>query len=345
MQNLKVILSKIITIQSSIIFLNKYIYSIGLSQYGSESQRRHRIFNPIFIAIVNVLLIIRELVTLIFNNENLSIIFGDFAIKWKFKVHWSVVVVLTIILVTNIQILDFWYYYLKQNNYWLISPYFNENSTTVLGKKSKLFFKFVDTFTKKIFPLFAFTISFVFLSIFTNSSLKELIIFGIPWSIIYWFFGLYDAGIIIWLFIYFALISYNCKLRVKIQNCMLRGYLFKSHRIKAKSIKSLLNNFDKIHIQINRLNHFWSKFLFWNWMIYSIIIVLLLFQICFGKLDMSVFIFFAFLSFIGITFLIILLIAATAVYNENKITHQLSQRLMVATMQNNISISIKLKVN
>jgi hypothetical protein len=332
-------MNRLISTKSNILFLNKQLYYIGLSHYPCGSQRRKNMFNPIFIAMITITIITRDMISLFINDEKISLMLGNYAFKWRFKTHWNITAILGFFLTLIIQFLHFWPFYQNKHNYWN-NLQINVQNKNPSQKTSKRFFFAIDFIIRYFTPIFFCFFSFV--PLYISCSFKEIIIYGIPWSIAYGFLTLYAFGILLYQLIYFCLISYECRLNLIIANSILRAYLFKSKPTK-KQIK-IFNNFDKIYREIYQMNIFWSNYLFWNWFILSIILIILIFIILTEKLEIITSLTLILTLVCGIIYLLTLVISSTALYNEANKTYSISNSFMLVNNKRNASLSVKLKV-
>jgi hypothetical protein len=177
--------------------IDNHLYRIGLSLISKNDEKRSRFYNPLLILSVNIICLMKCIVSLILSEENekLLIINGDFAHFLRSKTHVNVVGFLAF-LSTLIQQLI--YYYNTKNNinptylkvYDMMSGLVSPKSIGLTNgeeiykfiKESKLWFSFCRYNIQILVPIFGVSnlLPFVF-----NCSALDTIIFGIPHSLLY----------------------------------------------------------------------------------------------------------------------------------------------------------------
>jgi hypothetical protein len=156
--------------------IDNHLYRIGLSLISKNHQKRSRFYNPLLILIVNIICLIKCIVSLILSEENekLLIINGDFAHFLRLKTHLNVAAFLSFLLTLIQQLI---YYYNTKNNInptyvkaydmmsGLVSPksigLTNREEIYKLIKKSKLWFSFCRCNVQILVPIFALSKNFL----------------------------------------------------------------------------------------------------------------------------------------------------------------------------------------
>ena len=80
--------SRIKTCDQILCFIGEKFYSIGLSHFRFGHQKRGLIYNPFLVLVVCVIIIIRDIVSCLAKDQNISIILGDMAFNWQLKNMW-----------------------------------------------------------------------------------------------------------------------------------------------------------------------------------------------------------------------------------------------------------------
>jgi hypothetical protein len=253
-----------------------HLYLIGLSLTQFGSQKRHRFYNPKFVLFINLLLVMRCIISILSNddNRNLFIIIGDYSYFFKVRFHYNIALAMYVILAIISQLI---YYrsshkkisltFLKpfEMMVGLVSPFSinldNEEDIRKMIKKTKLIFSISELNIKIFVPIAGFIVSFF--PYVMHCSLKEIIFFGIPWSILFTICIHFACNIQIWQITYFYLICYYMKIRVYNLNNSNKSKMKQKCKISNRSINSMLAAFNSIYNQINEYNiTFWSKYLF-----------------------------------------------------------------------------------
>jgi hypothetical protein len=207
-----------------------HLYRIGLNLVSNGRQKRSNFYNPLVIFSVQIVTVTKSIVSLLTpeENERLLKIIGDFAHFIGVKTQFDVDVIITNILALTSQLIYYYIYksgikqtYLKVFDMMsgLISPksigLTNKVEIYKLIKESKILFSFCE-WNNKIIPLMVFTINLLLFIL--NYSLLDLMIFGIPHSILYALCVHYNCCIIFLPLVYFYLICGYIKIKIKEQN-------------------------------------------------------------------------------------------------------------------------------
>ena len=208
------------------------LYRIGLSLFPFGSQKRKRLYNPLYIIILDLIHVIKIIISLLTNDDNNSLFLyiGDFAyfIDKESRIHLYRAMIFCIFIMFNSQLINFWYYnkdikpsYLKPFEMMsgLVSPQSigirNKEVVYKLLNKSKILF----SITRIISISVAFCGALLALKLlFSNQSLIELIFISIPWVLIISYFCNLGSNIIVYQILYFDIICYYFKLKMKTIN-------------------------------------------------------------------------------------------------------------------------------
>jgi len=330
-----------------------HLYRIGLSHFPNGLIRRSKFNNPILILIIFLQTIIRCIISLLLSDEdsNLLVLVGDFTHLMDLRIHLNISIVLTTFLALISQIIHYYNYkndikpsYLKpfQMISGLISPksigLTNEAEVYRIMKVSKISFILCELYSSIAMPLLGFTICIVLYAL--NVSLEKFIILGIPHSFLVCMSSIYLYRFILWQFIYFYIICYYLKSKLKVINEKLK------QKDRVLNLYKTINFLNSIYSEIDEYNNnYWSKFLFWVWMLFGIMINTLLFTSIFGVMPLFVRTLFAIAAIFFVFILTFIISTASSVNLEASRSYEL---LNSQTLYSNIrflSINQRIKVN
>jgi hypothetical protein len=174
-----------------------HLYRIGLSLFPYGNKPRYRFCKPMLICITMIIYLFKSISSLFFNInrniENFHIYIGDCFYFLGFKIHGNLVIIFGIFLIITSQLSYYKFYkngvkpcYMKPFDmmYGLITPYsigiYNHNDVIRLFNKTKLLFNIFEKITRSTIPLCFF---FSFIPLAKNSTVIEIFMFSIPWSL------------------------------------------------------------------------------------------------------------------------------------------------------------------
>jgi hypothetical protein len=328
-----------------------HLYRIGLSHFPYGWKRRTKFHNPLLNALLNVIFVAKFVTSLLVSEENpeLFIILFDFSYFLNAKIHMNICAIFISILALVSQLLHYINYknnlkpsYLKPFDMMsgLVSPksigLTNEVKIYKLLKISKQLFFICDIITEKLIPI---PVLFLYIwPMIKVCSLKQLILYIIPMNVISAFNCHITVSIILNQMVYFYLICYYIKIKTRECNNKIGNYLKNRIILNNKRAKNLITELNSIYSEIEDYNqNYWSKYLFWVWILYSTIINMWLYLAIFSNLSYLL----TFISIYGsivFTFALILTInSASSVHLEVNRSYQLIYSL--------ISIKRKLMFN
>jgi hypothetical protein len=327
-----------------------HLYRIGLSHfpYGWKRKKFHY---PLLITLLNVIFLAKSITSLLVSEENpeLFILLFDFAYFLNSRIHINIGVTFMIILTLVSQLLHYINYknnlkpsYLKPFDMMsgLVSPksigLTNEVKIYKLLKISKQLFFICDIITEKLVPILFMTINVW--PMIKVCSLKQLILYIIPMNMIYNFSCYIAFSIILYQMVYFCLICYYLRIKTNECNNKIRNYLKNRIALNNKRAKNLITELNSIYSEIEDYNeNYWSKYLFWVWILYTTIINMFLYNAIFAKLNFLLTFISIYGSVVLISALILLINCASSVHLEVNRSYQLIYSL--------ISIKRKLMFN
>jgi hypothetical protein len=278
--------------------IDNHLYRIGLSLISKNEEKRSRFYNPLLILIVNIICLIKCIVSLLLSEENekLLIINGDFAHFLGSKTHLNVAAFLVFLLTLIQQLI---YYYNTKSNinptyvkvYDMISGLVSPKSIGLtngeeiykLIKESKLWFSFCRCNNQILVPIFALSTNlfpFVF-----NCSAFDTIIFGIPHTLLYAMGMHFVCNINVWQIFYFRLICRYIKIKFKESNVFVSKLIFRRKLIKWKQVLRIIQNLDAKYSELDECNQeIWSKYLLSIWLISGTFINFYLYPLFFAEM-------------------------------------------------------------
>jgi len=215
-----------------------HLYLIGLSNFRIGSKIRSKFHNPVFIFAINLIELIRFILSLLFSHRYSIIrtLIADAAYYLDAILHMNSATLTLAILALSTQIHNYFnpneLSFLKPLR--MISGSITPRSVGItqiqdiksLLKMTKISFFISHLFTIIAMPIVAFIFSFV--SLYLNLSLIDFIIFGIPNIILWTLYAYYSYNFLFWQINYLFLICYNLKSKLKRINQEL------SYRIRNK---------------------------------------------------------------------------------------------------------------
>jgi hypothetical protein len=335
--------------------IDNHLYRIGLSLISKNHQKRSRFYNPLLISSVNIICLIKCIVSLILSEENekLLIINGDFAHFLGSKTHLNVAGFLAFLLTLIQQLI---YYYNNKNDInltynkvydmmsGLVSPksigLTNGEEIYKLIKQSKLWFSFCRCNNQILVPIFALLTSL--LPFVLNCSALDTIIFGIPHSLLYAIGIHFVSNINLWQFFYFRLICHYIKIKFKESNDSVSQHICRRKLIKWNQVLRIIRNLDSKYSELDECNQeIWSKYLLSIWLILGTIINFYLYPFFFAEMDVTQKLIAGYgISFPFLAFLFILNNASSVNFEANKM-YKLLNRIMVYNSSSRLRFSTR----
>jgi len=312
---------------------DNHLYRIGLCHSSNSNAKRSKFHNPILISIINLILLIKNITSLLLpeEDERLFIIFGDFAHFLGIRIHFNIACGLYTLLSLTSQLI---YYYNYENG---INPTFlklfkmmsglvspksigltNREVIYNLIKISKSLFLSCAFNNEIIVPIFTFLLCFV--PFIMNCSLMDSIIFGIPHSFHQSLSVYYMYNINTWQVIYFYLICRYIKIKIRELNEEINFKKEKGLKFSNVFLTRIIRSLNQIYSEINEYDTtFWSKYIFTVWFIYGSVISIALYFILFVEMDIICNIALIYAVIISIMiFLFIINTASSVNYEANK---------------------------
>jgi len=200
-----------------------------------------------------------------------------------------------------------------------------------------------DILYKIIMPFVGFILSIVPFSL--NYSLKEFIIFGVPY-IFLWSYCLYHVyNIMISQLIYFYITCFYLKSKIRsINNKIIRITTNKKQIIRPK-ISEILKSFDSIYAEIYEYNNnYWSKFLFVVWILLVIIISSVLYLTTYTSFNLVIRLTFIYGLILFTSWLFMIINTASSVNLETIKSYKLLNSRIIHLNSRYISILMRIKV-
>jgi hypothetical protein len=320
-----------------------HLYRIGLSHFAYGWKRRKKFHNPILIALQNVIFMAKGIISLLLSEENpeLFILLFDGLYFLNVRIHANICLIFMTILTLISQLLHYINYkkglkpsYLKPFKMMsgLVSPksigLINKVKIYKFLKISKQLFFICDIFTEKMVPIICLIINIW--PMIKVCSLKQLILYIIPMNMIYAFCGYVAYSITLYQMVYFFLICYYITIKTKECNNKIRYYIKNRIALNDKRAKNLITELNSIYSEIEDYNqNYWSKYLFWVWILFATIINMFLYLAILSKVNYvlrSIFILGSF--FFSFTLILIINSASSVTFEVNK-SYQLIYSLIL----------------
>jgi hypothetical protein len=323
--------------------IDNHLYRIGLSLISKNHEKRSRFYNPLLILIVNIICLIKCIVSLILSEENekLLIINGDFTHFLRSKTHLNVALILCFIITLIQQLI---YYYNSKNDInptdlkvfdmmsGLVSPksigFTNGEEIYKLTKQTKALFSFCRFNNETLVPILMFSLNL--LPFVLNCSALDTIIFGIPHSLLFAIGLHYVCTINVWQLFYFRLICRYIKIKFKESNKFVLKLIVKQKLIKWKKVLRMMRNLNSKYSELHEFNNdLWSKYLLSVWLINGSFLNFSLYSLYFGKMTLTLKLMGGYGVALGfLCFLFIITNASSVNYEANKM-YKLLNHIMV----------------
>ncbi len=269
-----------------------------MSLISTNNDRRHPIYNPCLIFCVNIVAIIKSIISLLLpeSNEKLFVYNGDFGHFIGMRLHFNIALILFNILALTSQLIHFYNYkngikptYLKVFAMMssLVSPksvgLTDEEEINKLLKKSKQLIIACNLNTKFVIPLII--IAFNLIIFIMNCSIMDTVVFGIPHSLLFTLNSHYIYNINIWQVVYFHIICRYIVIKLKeshdeISKLMRKNALISRRVLKAiKSLNSKYSELEEYNV------NYWSKYLLSVWLIFGTFITFLFYCLFFVEIN------------------------------------------------------------
>jgi hypothetical protein len=148
-------------------------------------------------------------------------------------------------------------------------------------------------------------------------------------SIIYDFCCYTTFSIILYQMVYFYLICYYMRIKTNECNNKIRNYLKNRIALNDKRAENLMTELNLIYSEIEDYNqNYWSKYLFWVWILLSTIINMFLYLAIFAKVNFIFRFVFIYGSIVFIFTLILIINSASSVHLEVNKSYQLIYSLV-----------------
>ena len=195
-----------------------------------------------------------------------------------------------------------------------------------------------DFILKYNFPVVAFCVSFIPLMI--GRTWSQILLVAIPWSLKLSYAATTSFMIIIWQVIYFYILCFYLKLKIKEINDSLKEKMEKNI---VSTIKSIIMKLHKIYIDIYYYNKFWSKIIAVYYVGAIIAFCVAFNAIIYGEMHFLLRLVITYSSASFITILAIYILSASTIDEQKKITYKLLNKYSVVFKPNHIRY--KMKVN
>ena len=313
------------------------LYLIGLSLFKVGHKRRSVSFHPVIVGLVLLLLITREIVSLLIDDRRVSMMLGDIAYKWQLKNMWNLTALFAELNALACMATNWLYYFRYDKPFWL-SPPLAIHYKSLMTNKQVMILRALD-FYNVAWAVLAFVVSMAILA--NNDNVLEGITCGLVGAVTNALMCLYATAIIFWQMMYFCFVSIRFKLQLNRENRKL-DYL--AGKMLVPSLKSIFIRINQIHKDIGRKNVFWSRIVFLNALTYSILTSIVISQFL-GELETIMFLTMILVLFIIAVIILVQFTSAISVNMEANKLHNILVRLMNKIVGTSKIVKIKLKVS
>ena len=325
--------------------ISEKLYSIGLSLFRVSDQKRRKLCQPLMVAFVLSLTMLRDLISLSLNDRLLSMKLGDFSFNWKLKAMWNVTIISGALIGLTSQAIHCSYYHGHCNPFW-IHTIVQDKFQFVVSKNIHFnkYYKFIllAEWQIRIWTLIGILIPFV--AYLVNRPVLEAFTIGIVSSLINFNYSLLLSNIAVWQMLYYCMLIYKFKLQLKLENIKINSLAISSKVNVHSKILPNLRKLNKIFVLINKFDSFWSKIFLSMTACDGIIICMAISQL-FGNVGL----FMKCMLVILISGIAVnqsfLFIMASCVYMEANKSHLILSRLFANKIINYLLIKIKVNSN
>jgi hypothetical protein len=332
-----------------------HLYKIGLCLTSSGQTRRHLIHNPVLIFIVNIISIMKTIISLLLNEEydHILIINGDFSHFLEVRIHFNIACNLYILLALTSQLIYYYNYkysikptYLKvfEMMSGLVSPksigLTKEEEIYGIISITKISYFVCKIITEKIIPISAMAL--IMIPYLMNCTIMEIIVYGIPHTILFSLMCYYVYSINIRQMVYFIIICHYIKVKIRelIKNILLINKVKRYYKQYERIHRSL----NSVYSEINEYNsNFWSKYMLTIWFVFGTDVDAVLYCALFSEVNIVCEMLFKFGFILLFTNFIFIINTASSVHLEAKKSFKLLNKLM-ACNQRTFSYKMNLKV-
>ena len=331
--NPDLLLPQELTIES----VDEHLYRIGLCLTPNRhNTRRSLIFHPILIAIMSIIMTILRIATLFTDQRWQLLLLGDVGQFFGMRIYFNLGTILLTLFLLSSQLI---YYY---NNKRDIRPTFltlfhmmsgsvspasigltDEEQVIKLISLSRKLFIIVKYQCKFIVPMLA--AFFVISPYLLSTSPIEIVLYGIPATIIYFHIELYFWTFFGYQYLYFYLVCKYLDMKLKNSNEKLIQ-IIKSQ--KHYEIRKQIISFNAIYCEIKEYDSTYiSKFLFQTWIVVGIMTIILIYVDVFISSEILIRISVHYVTMLFFGIFIFTIITAASINYDNRITYKLLNSL------------------
>ena len=337
------------------------LYRIGLCLTSVRDEPKRLLIDHPLIAFGFVFIFMTErLITISLSEENVFLfkILGDIGYFVGFSLHFGVMFILCSLFNIISQMI---FYYNHKND---VKPTFlilfqvmsgltppakiglkNDQEIRSLVKTTGKLYKFLKFNNDRFIPIATIAFNLGFYGF--HGSLYDVLVYGIPNTILFDFWTHYVWNMICFQFMSFYIICLYLKFKI---NSLNESLLEMQRSNRFSRIRETLKAFDLIHKEINEYNEtFWSKILFAFWLIFALFCILVLYITLFIEMALPIKILFAYVLLIVTTIFTFLIFTASSVNKCANKSHKIMNSLIITFSNQNKyrfsqKISSKIKV-
>ena len=323
------------------------LYRIGLC-LTSDKEEPKRLFidNPILVFIITIMFMIEKVVTCCLSEDNELVfqILGSIGHFLGIRVHFDFSFILCSILSIVSQVINYWNY--KQRIFPTYLRLFRMISGVIppkalglsdpeevvrLCRRAAIRFSFLRYHNAYWLPLF--TTSFSLTLYYNNTTFFEILMYGIPNTILFNLWGRFFWNIFFYQFLIFHFLCSYLIIKIKALNASAEQMIANQKLIR---IRELIRSYHSIAVEINEYNvSYWSKFLFNFWLTFGLIVVILLYTVVFVPMPFIIEFVVVYVLIAYITSFLMLIFKASSVNQSANSSYQKISSLFVFYLGHN----------
>ena len=321
--------------EMSIDSVDEHLYRIGLCLTPNRhNTRRSLIFHPILITIVTIIFTIMRIASIFTDQRWLLLLLCDIGQLFGMKIYINLGLISVCLFILWSQLI---YYY---NNNLYIRPTFltlfhvmsGSVSPNSIGLNDEQQVKKLLSLSRKLFFIVKYQCQYIVPIIyvvmtmstyFMSTSLIEVILYGIPTTIMITLIAFWFWNIFCYQYVYYFLV---CKyLDIKVNNSNEKLVLMRKQKNSLKlKISEILCKYNAIYCEIKEYDStYLSKFLFTIWILLGTLLVILVYFDIFSKINLFIRLIFYYCTLSFIYLFIFTITTAASINYDNKKTYKL----------------------
>jgi len=336
-----------------------HLYRIGLSLYPNGLESRSLLHNPWIMSITFTSLIIKFMLPLLFpdQDQRFFITIGDFSYFFNGSIHLNIAAVL----ITSLAFATHLIHYKNYKNH--IKPTYlkpfemiaglvppirvgltNKDTIYKFVKSARVLFICCKYFTTLVMPSAAFCLPFLTFAIYL--SFEDFLYYGLIHTFLFFLVCYYNYCTITWQLIYFHLICYHIKSKIKSINTEIKSNIERRFRPRNRDVMKYIRPLNSIYREVDEYNeNYWSKFLLLIWVSFATIINTVLYLTLFVSMNFGLRFILIYSSIFFICILILIINTASSVAYEANKSYELFNTYFALDSKKQLSLAKRMKVN